>query len=55
VAPTETPEAFEAVTTPTPAPAAADGIAAGLPPGLLFFAGGVFVLAVITAVWYLGR
>jgi DNA-binding transcriptional ArsR family regulator len=30
---------------------AAEG-AGGLPPGLLFFAGGLFVLAVVVAVWY---
>ncbi len=30
---------------------AADGTA-GLPPGLLFFAGGLFVLAVVVTVWY---
>jgi hypothetical protein len=30
---------------------AADG-AASLPPGVLFFAGGLFVLAVVVSVWY---
>ncbi len=53
--PTETPEAFEAV-TPTPEVAdGAAGAAAGLPPGLLFFAGGAFVLGVATVAWYLGQ
>jgi DNA-binding transcriptional ArsR family regulator len=57
VAPTDTPEAFEAVTqTPTPGVAdSAVGTAAGLPPGLLFFAGGAFVLGVVTVAWYLGQ
>jgi len=57
MAPTDTPEAFEAVTqTPTPEVAdSAVGAAAGLPPGLLFFAGGAFVLGVVTVAWYLGQ
>ncbi len=53
--PTVTPEP---VATSTPAPEAVDGTvgaAASLPPGLLFFAGGAFVLAVVAAVWYLGQ
>jgi DNA-binding transcriptional ArsR family regulator len=29
--------------------------AAGLPPGLLFFAGGLFVLAVVATIWYVHR
>jgi len=55
--PTDTPEAFEAVTqTPTPEfTDGAAGAAAGLPPGLLFFAGGAFVLGVVTVAWYLGQ
>ncbi|MFB6195774.1 MAG: ArsR/SmtB family transcription factor [Haloplanus sp.] len=36
------------------APAAAD-TAAGLPPGLLFFLGGLAMLAVVGAVWYVRR
>jgi DNA-binding transcriptional ArsR family regulator len=36
------------------APTAADA-AAGLPPGLLFFVGGVAALVVLSVVWYLGR
>jgi DNA-binding transcriptional ArsR family regulator len=45
---TPTPQA-----TPEPeiARTVADG-AAGLPPGVLFFAGGLFVLAVVVTVWY---
>jgi DNA-binding transcriptional ArsR family regulator len=43
---TPTPQA-----TPEAARTAADG-AAGLPPGVLFFAGGLFVLAVVVTVWY---
>jgi hypothetical protein len=43
---TATPQA-----TPEPVQAAADG-AASLPPGILFFAGGLFVLAVVVTVWY---
>ena len=51
--------AMDGGATPTPqatpngemARTIADG-AAGLPPGLLFFAGGLFVLAVVVAVWY---
>lgn len=40
--------------TDAPTPAPPDGVAA-LPPGLLFFAGGLLVLAVITGAWYLDR
>jgi hypothetical protein len=36
------------------APAATDA-AAGLPPGLLFFLGGLVALAVVGAVWFLRR
>ncbi|MFB6232642.1 MAG: helix-turn-helix domain-containing protein [Haloarculaceae archaeon] len=54
---TETPEVFEKVTATPTAEAAggAVGAAAGLPPGLLFFAGGAFVLCLVTAAWYLGQ
>ncbi|MFB6310804.1 MAG: ArsR/SmtB family transcription factor [Salinirussus sp.] len=53
-------------TTPTPAPEAtpapriageaagtATDAAAGLPPGVLFFAGGVFAVAVVALIWYI--
>ena len=36
------------------APTAADA-AAGLPPGLLFFVGGLVALTVVSVAWYLGR
>lgn len=40
---------------PTPAPPeASDGVAA-IPPGLLFFAGGLLVIAVVAGAWYLDR
>ncbi len=57
---TETPQATETPMQATPETvdavrqAGQEG-AAGLPPGVLFFAGGLFVLAVIAGVWYLGR
>ena len=56
--PTGTPAPTEAVEAMTPTPEAADGVAgtaAGLPPGVLFFAGGAFVLGVVTVAWYLGQ
>jgi DNA-binding transcriptional ArsR family regulator len=37
------------------APTAADAAGAGLPPGLLFFFGGLLVLAVVGAAWYVRR
>ena len=37
------------------APTAADAAGAGLPPGLLFFLGGLLVLAVVGAAWYVRR
>jgi len=56
--PTGTPTPAEALDTVTPTPEAVDGVAgaaAGLPPGLLFFAGGAFVLGIVTVAWYLGQ
>jgi DNA-binding transcriptional ArsR family regulator len=37
------------------APAAADAAGAGLPPGVLFFLGGLLVLAVVGVAWYVRR
>jgi len=37
------------------APTAADAAGAGLPPGLLFFFGGLLVLAIVGAMWYVRR
>ncbi len=56
--PTAAPEPTEALDAVTPTPEAVDGVAgaaAGLPPGLLFFAGGAFVLGIVTVAWYLGQ
>ncbi|WP_255151752.1 ArsR/SmtB family transcription factor [Halorarius halobius] len=54
--PTPTAQATPAATgTPSPTPVAADGgldVVAGLPPGLLFFLGGLTVLLVVVAVAY---
>jgi DNA-binding transcriptional ArsR family regulator len=59
--PTEMDTPFEAITETAEGVAdqtlqqAADAgrdAAVGLPPGLMFFAGGIFVLGVVTAVWY---
>lgn len=46
-----------ATPSPTPTPAAADGgivdtVLTGPPPGVVFFAGGLLVLALVTAWWY---
>jgi hypothetical protein len=48
-------ETVQSVGTPETVRTATDvgrEAAAGLPPGLLFFAGGAFVLAAVAVVWY---
>lgn len=60
--PSPSPETVQATETPTPTPspetttAASDTVrevSAGLPPGVVFFLGGLFVLAVVVGLFYL--
>ncbi|WP_181687381.1 ArsR/SmtB family transcription factor [Halorhabdus salina] len=53
VTPTRTPTETMAETIETVTTVAPDG--GGLPPGLLFFAGGLTALVIVSAVWYLWR
>ena len=50
---TPVPEATRAATEAMRGADTAVDTAASIPPGLLFFAGGVFVLAVVVSLWYL--